>query len=88
MAPSSIDERNVRKEDEKTGLFAHAAAVGTLARVGAHVRRHRRRLREAALADAAPERLLAAVRPHVRRQIGRLYFYYGRPQQTHFVVSC
>ena len=54
------------------GLLAHAATVRPVAGVRAHVRCHRRRLREPAFADGATKWLLPAVGSHVGSQVGGL----------------
>lgn len=53
-------------------FLAQPAPVRTLARVGAHVGRDGRRLREPPIAYLAPKRLFAGVGAHVCRQVGRL----------------
>ena len=53
-------------------LLTHPALVRPLARVSAHVHRHRGTLGEAARAHGTPEGLLAAMRVQVRCQIGGL----------------
>ena len=51
---------------------AHIALVGSVSRVGSHVRRHRAALRESSVADRAFERLLSTVSSQVGGEIGRL----------------
>jgi len=53
-------------------FLTQPASVRPLARVGAHVGRDRRRLREPPIAYLAPERLFAGMCTHVRRQVRRL----------------
>jgi len=53
-------------------FLAQPAPVRSLARVGAHVGRDGRRLREPPVTYLTPERLFARVGAHVRRQVGRL----------------
>jgi len=53
-------------------FLAQPAPVRPLARVGAHVSRDGRRLREPPVAYLTPERFFAGVGAYVRRQVGRL----------------